>query len=67
MDKIIHEHTLAASCAVADDNYHRVDELLNADFLILTKIKFLGNGRYCNMRVVDCASGVVVSAARVKL
>jgi len=67
MDKILQEQTLSVTGATKDDGYQRVGELLNADYLILSSIQLLGNGRYCNMRLVNCKTGVVASAARVKL
>ncbi len=44
-----------------------VGELLDADCLLLSELHFLGTLRVCHMRLIECASGRVLEAGRVKL
>jgi hypothetical protein len=48
-----------------DEN--KIGKLLNADYLLLSRLHYLGAVRVCHMRLVDCKSGSIISAARVQL
>ena len=41
--------------------------LLSADYLILSRLHYLGAARMCHMRLVECDSGRMLAAARVRL
>ncbi|HMA65801.1 MAG TPA: hypothetical protein VKO63_11405 [Chitinispirillaceae bacterium] len=42
-------------------------KMLSADYMVFGKIHYIGTVRVCHMRMVDCATGGVVSPSRIKL
>lgn len=61
------EKALSLSGLTEDKPAADVGKMLNADFMLLSRVHFLGSMRLCHMRLVDCATGEVVRAARVRL
>ncbi|MBN1757793.1 MAG: hypothetical protein JW863_05720 [Chitinispirillaceae bacterium] len=67
MEEVLKEQALSLSGVTDDNGGAAVGKLLNADYMILSRLQFLGVLRFCSMRLVDCGSGEVLRAARVKL
>ncbi|MBN1577620.1 MAG: hypothetical protein JW913_13760 [Chitinispirillaceae bacterium] len=65
--ELLKEKAISLSGLTEDQPAVDVGRLLNADYMILARLHFLGSMRLCHMRLVDCATGAVVRAARVRL
>lgn len=66
LEEVLKEHALDLS-GVTDAQTKDLGTVLSADYLVLSRIHFLGIVRVCHMRLVDCGSGQVLAAGRVKL
>ncbi len=64
---LLKEKAISLSGLTEDQPAVDVGKMLNADYMILSNLHFLGAMRLCHMRLVDCATGAVVRAARVRL
>lgn len=67
LEDVLKEQALTLSGATQSEGERRVGELLDADCLLLSELHFLGTLRVCHMRLIECASGRVLGAGRVKL
>jgi uncharacterized protein YegL len=67
IEEIFKEQALSLTGALAISDGHNIGHILNADYLLLSNLHYLGNVRVCHMRLVDCTNGTILSAARVKL
>ncbi|MCW8966844.1 MAG: VWA domain-containing protein, partial [Candidatus Pacearchaeota archaeon] len=67
LQEILREQAISISGLTEEKGAIDVGKMLNADYMILSKLHFLGSLRLCHMRMVDCTTGRIVSAARVRL
>ncbi len=67
LEEIFKEQALDLTGATADVDGKKIGKLLSTDYLLLSSLHYLGSLRVCHMRLVDCVTGNVVSAGRVKL
>ena len=65
--EIFKEHALSQTGLANPESEAKVGKLLGADYVLLTRINYLGLRAVCHSRLVDCATGVILSAARVGL
>ncbi len=67
LEEIFKEQALSLTGALSGADEKKIGNLLNANYLLLSNLHYLGAVRVCHMRLVDCVSGSIVRAARVKL
>lgn len=67
MEDILKEHSIDMMGLTEKNGDSDIGKLLSSDYIIFSSLKFLGAIRVCHMRLVDCKSGEVLSAARIKL
>jgi hypothetical protein len=67
LQEVLKEQAISLSGLTEEKDAMSVGKLLNADYLILSRLHFLGAMRLCHMRLVDCTTGTIVRAARVRL
>lgn len=67
LEEVLKEQAISLSGMTEPTDESRIGKLLNADYLLLSRLHYLGALRVCHMRMVECESGRVVGAARVKL
>jgi hypothetical protein len=67
LQEVLKEQAIGLSGLTEEKEAVNVGKLLNADYLILSRLHFLGAMRLCHMRLVDCTTGTIIRAARVRL
>ncbi len=67
LEAILREHALDLTGVTERDGSADIGKLLSADLLLLSRLHFLGAVRMCHMRLVECTSGRMLAAARVRL
>jgi uncharacterized protein YegL len=67
MEEILKEHALELSGLMVENPDPKIGKMLSADYMVFGKIHYIGAVRVCHMRMVDCATGSIVSASRIKL
>lgn len=67
LQEILKEQAISLSGLTEEKGAIDVGKMLNADYLILSRLLFLGSLRLCHMRMVDCTTGRIIRAARVRL
>lgn len=67
LKEVLKEQAISLSGLTGEKDAMDIGKLLNADYLILSRLHFLGAMRLCHMRLVDCTTGAIVRAARVRL
>jgi hypothetical protein len=67
LQEILKEHALSLSGVTEPAQEAELGKILNADYMLLSKLHYLGAVRMCHMRLVDCKTGNIMGAARVKL
>jgi hypothetical protein len=67
LEDIMKEHKLDMSGVTETGGASKIGGLLSADYIIFSRLHFLGAVRVCHMRLVDLAQGAMIAAARVKL
>lgn len=67
LEDVLKEQALSLSGATESEGGRNLGKLLDADCLLISELHFLGTLRVCHMRLVECASGRVLGAGRVKL
>jgi hypothetical protein len=67
LEEILKENALELTGLTVENPDPKIGKMLSADYMAFGKILFIGAVRVCHMRLVDCQTGSVVSAARIKL
>lgn len=67
LEEILKENALELTGLTVENPDPKIGKMLSADYMAFGKILFIGAVRVCYMRLVDCQTGSVVSAARIKL
>ncbi|MDD5672834.1 MAG: CsgG/HfaB family protein [Chitinivibrionales bacterium] len=67
LQDILKEQALAQTGLMDPAAETKAGKLLGADFILVTQLNYLGITAVCHARLIDCASGAIVSAARVRL
>jgi hypothetical protein len=67
LSEVLREHAIGLSGITGQTPDDDLGKILNADFLLLSRMHYLGAVRMCHMRLVDCRTGNILSASRVRL
>ncbi|MBL8027565.1 MAG: VWA domain-containing protein [Fibrobacteres bacterium] len=67
LEAIIQEHALIQSGVIDPAYEDKIGKLTGSDYVMFTKLSYIGLRPVCHARLVDCATGTIVSAARVPL
>ncbi len=67
LEDLLKEQALNQTGITETNGETYIGKLLSADYMVFSSLNFLGSVRVCHMRMVDCKSGGIVSAARIKL
>ncbi len=66
MEELLKENSLSLTGLSEENPDPKVGKLLNADYMVFSRLHYVGTVRMCHMRMVECTSGKVISASRVK-
>jgi hypothetical protein len=67
LEELLKENALELTGLTVENPDPKIGKMLSADFMTFGKVQYIGAVRVCHMRLVDCQTGSVVSAARIKL
>lgn len=67
LEELLKENALELTGLTVENPDPKIGKMLSADFMTFGKIHYIGAVRVCHMRLVDCQTGSVLSAARIKL
>ncbi|MFW5785093.1 MAG: hypothetical protein ACOCW1_02810 [Chitinispirillaceae bacterium] len=67
LEQILQENSLELTGLTPESADPKIGKLLSADYLVFSRLHYIGSVRMCHMRLVDCASGRIMSASRIRL
>jgi hypothetical protein len=67
LEELLKENALELTGLTIENPDPKIGKMLSADFMTFGKVQYIGAVRVCHMRLVDCQTGSVLSAARIKL
>ncbi len=67
LEELLKENALELTGLTVENPDPKIGKMLSADFMTFGKVQYIGAVRVCHMRLVDCQTGSVLSAARIKL
>lgn len=67
LEQLLQENSLEMTGLTPENTDPKIGKLLSADYLVFSRLHYIGSVRMCHMRLVECSTGRIMSASRIRL
>ncbi|MFP4164254.1 MAG: VWA domain-containing protein [Chitinispirillaceae bacterium] len=66
LEDVLKENSLEMTGLISEGADKKIGKLLSADYLVFSRLHYIGSVRMCHMRLVECSTGKILSASRIR-